>query len=164
MSLTMIWGRLYLITENSNHLAQFNIDLDTGLPSPDGVVYYSMLQEGEDTSLYWCSEVMLSPSNSLLWAANRGRVDGRNGSISLFTLDDEGDVQKQNFIINTTTSGGLANLVSPVLFSDRYVALPDLEVGFVEMWELAEDNSTAKAIAHLDLADGGCCENVIWWS
>lgn len=84
--------------------------------------------------------------------------------MSLFTLDDTGSIVEQKFFVNTSTSGGKANLVSSVQFSDRYFALPDLEVGFVEMWELAEDNSTAAVVAHLDLADGGCCENVVWWS
>lgn len=106
----------------------------------------------------------LSPSGELLWAANRGRSASLKGSVSLFTLDESGSIEEQKFFVNTSTSGGLANIVSPVLFSDRYFALPDLAVGFVEMWELAEDNSTADVIAHLDLPDGGCCENVVWWS
>lgn len=102
----------------------------------------------------WCGEVNLSPSGELLWAANRGREASSKGSVSLFTLDDTGSIEEQKFFVNTSTSGGLSNLVSSVQFSDRYFALPDLEIGFVEMWELAEDNSTATVIAHLDLPDG----------
>lgn len=106
----------------------------------------------------------LAPSGEFLWASNRGRADTEVGSVGLFKLDAAGSIEEQKFFVNTTTSGGLANLPAAVLFSDRYFALPDLSVGFVEMWELAEDNSTASVVAHLDLADGGCCENVVWWS
>ncbi|ETS77424.1 hypothetical protein PFICI_11298 [Pestalotiopsis fici W106-1] len=152
---------LYIVTETSNHVAQFTIDNATGIPTFDNV-YFSLLGVGQNNSNYWSAEVNLSPSNSFLWATRRGRSSEYLGAVGLHTLNEEGSMEKQNFLIDTSTSGGLSNLVQPTLFSDRWVALPDLEQGFVEMWELAQDNSTATVIAHLDLADGGCCENLVW--
>lgn len=153
--------KLYIVTETSNSVAQFSINQATGVPSDD-CINCSLLQPGQNTSNFWSSEGTISPSNNFLCAGKRGRTTGNNGSIAMFTLDEEGSIQKMHFLIDTATSGGLANLVQPVLFSDRYIALPDLEVGFVQMWELAEDHSTATIIAQVNLEDGGCCQNVVW--
>lgn len=64
----------------------------------------------------------------------------------------------------TTSSGGAANAVSPSEFSDKYVALTDSATGFVEIWSLADNGSSAGVVAHLDLDDGGCCANAVWYS
>ncbi|KAM0811513.1 putative Carboxy-cis,cis-muconate cyclase [Seiridium cardinale] len=154
---------IYVVLEGSSQVAQYSIDADTGIPSFDNVTY-PLLVSGEDTADYWADEVALSFSNGYLWATNRGRDTNTTGYISAFTLDEDGAILEQKFLLPTTSSGGAANSVAPSPFSDRFAALTDSSVGFVEIWELADDGSSAQVIAHLDLNDGGCCANAVWYS
>lgn len=78
------------------------------------------------------------------------------------SLNDDGSVEKQNFLSPTTTSGGSANAITANSFSDIYVALTDSSTGFVEIWEMGDGGASASAVAHLDLNDGGCCGNAVW--
>ncbi|KAI1499247.1 hypothetical protein F5X99DRAFT_291229 [Biscogniauxia marginata] len=156
---------LYVVLEGSSELAQYTIDPQTGLPSFDTV--YPLKKANESASNFWADEVALSFSSSYLWATNRARNSSGNGGlgyISAFDLDESGAITKQNFLVSTTSSGGSANSVAPSTFSDRFVALTDSETGFVEIWELADDGQSATVVAHLDLADGGCCANAVWYS
>ncbi|KAK6085250.1 hypothetical protein SCUP515_01068 [Seiridium cupressi] len=152
---------IYVVLEGSSQVAQYSIDADTGIPSFDNVTY-PLLVSGEDAADYWADEVALSFSNGYLWATNRGRNTNTTGYISAFTLDEDGAISEQKFLLPTTSSGGAANSVAPSPFSDRFAALTDSSVGFVEIWELADDGSSAQVIAHLDLNDGGCCANAVW--
>lgn len=54
--------------------------------------------------------------------------------------------------------------MAPSEFSDKFVALTDSSTGFVEIWTLGGDDMNASVIAHLDLDDGGCCANAVWYS
>jgi carboxy-cis,cis-muconate cyclase len=64
----------------------------------------------------------------------------------------------------TTGSGGTANSVAPSDFSDQWVALTDSDKEFVEIWTIAANGSAAEVVAHLDITDGGCCANAVWYS
>lgn len=157
---------LYVVMEGSSQIAQYTVDPTTGKPTFENVTY-PLLTDGLNATLYWADEVALSSSGKYLWATNRGR--SANGFISAFTLADDGAIASQNFLIETTTSGGAANAVSPSPFSDRFVALTDSLTGFVEIWEMNEDASSAAVIAHLDIIDAvvagkGCCANAVWYS
>jgi carboxy-cis,cis-muconate cyclase len=160
---------LYVILEGSSQLGQYLVDENTGVPSFTNVTY-PLLETGQDVSAFWADEVALSFSNSYLWATNRVEVDASaalangTGYISVFSLDDSGTILSQNFLIPTTSGGGTSNSVAPSPFSDRFAALTDSEVGFLEIWELASNGSSASVVAHLDLADGGCCANAVWYS
>lgn len=154
---------IYVVLEGSSQIAQYSIDEETGVPSFANVTY-PLLLDGEDSANYWADEVALSFTNNYLWATNRGRSTNGTGYISAFTLDEDGAILEQNFLVPTTSSGGSANSVAPSPFSDRFAALTDSSVGFVEIWELADDASSAKVVAHLDLNDGGCCANAVWYS
>ncbi|KAI1486408.1 hypothetical protein F5X96DRAFT_238692 [Biscogniauxia mediterranea] len=156
---------LYVILEGASELGQYTIDAQTGIPSYDSA--YPLKKSNESAENFWADEVALSFSGSYLWATNRARNTDANGGlgyISAFELDESGAILKQNFLLSTTSSGGSANSVAPSAFSDRFVALTDSDTGFVEIWELAEDGQSAAPVAHLDLADGGCCANAVWYS
>jgi carboxy-cis,cis-muconate cyclase len=154
---------IFVIFEESSQLAQFSIDKDTGIPSFHNVTY-SLLEAGEESQNYWADEVALSFSNNYLWATNRGRNTDTTGYISVFTLGADGAILQQNFLLPTTSSGGTANSVAPSPFTDRFAALTDNTAGFVEIWELSGNASSAQVVAHLDLNDGGCCANAVWYS
>lgn len=154
---------IYVVLEGSSQIAQYSVDEDTGIPSFHNITY-PLLLPGEDAKNYWADEVALSPSSNYLWATNRGRNTNTTGYISAFTLDADGNILEQKFLIPTTSSGGAANSVAPSPFGNKFVALTDSSLGFVEIWELDDDASTAKAVAHLDLNDGGCCANAVWYS
>lgn len=156
---------LYVVLEGTSQIALYALDDTTGLPTAINATY-SLLPSGksDDTANYWADEVALSASNGYLWATNRARSTNNTGYISAFQLDSAGTVKSQLFLVPTTSSGGSANSVAPSSFSDRFVALTDSSVGFVEIWELATNDTTAFVVAHLDLDDGGCCANAVWYS
>jgi carboxy-cis,cis-muconate cyclase len=166
---------LYVILEGTSQLAEYAIDQATGIPSFANVTY-PLLESGQNASSFWADEVALSYSTKYLWATNRyrGSMGGAPGNgtastngtgyISVFTLDDGGAILEQNFLLPTTSTGGAANSVAPSPFTDRFAALTDSSTGFLEIWELATDGASAQAVAHLDLDDGGCCANAVWYS
>lgn len=155
---------LYVILEGASQLAQYTIDQETGLPAFDEA--YSLLVSAYQNPVdYWADEIALSYSNKYLWASNRGRSSNTTGYVSVFTLDDGGAIVKQNFIVPTSSSGGIANILTPSPWTDRFTVLTDNSTGFVEIWELSEDGSSVAVVAHLDIKDGGgCCANALWYS
>lgn len=155
---------LYVILEGSSQLAQYYIDQETGLPAYD-VVYPLLISAQQDPVQYWADEVALSASNKYLWASNRGRHTNTTGYVSVFSLDEWGAIAKQDFIVPTSTSGGFSNILSPSPYSDEFAVLTDNSTGFVEVWKLGENGSSAAVVAHLDIDDGGgCCSNALWYS
>lgn len=161
---------LYTLLEGSNSVIAYEIDAATGTPSANNVTW-PLKQAGEADADYWSDEVAVSLTAKYLWASSRAKSDNNTGYISAFTLNEAGAIVEQLFLLPTTTSGGAANAVTASPFSDRIVALTDSSVGFVEIWEMAEDGSSASIVAHLDVADGGmsgtkggCCANAVWYS
>ena len=119
---------------------------------------------GFTESAYWSDEVALSYSTDYLWATSRSRSTNSTGYISAYSLSSDGNIISQLFLIPTTSSGGAANSVAPSQFSDQFVALTDNSVGFVEIWSMASNGSAASVVAHVDIDDGGCCANAVWYS
>lgn len=155
---------LYVILEGSSQLAQYTIEPRTGLP-----IYidaYSLLFSAQqDPADYWADEVALSFSSQYLWATNRARSANSTGYVSVFTLDERGAIVKQNLLVPTSSSGGISNILTPSPFTDRFAALTSNSTGSVEIWELGENASSAAAVAHLAIDDGGgCCANALWYS
>ncbi|KAI0018827.1 carboxy-cis,cis-muconate cyclase [Xylariomycetidae sp. FL0641] len=155
-------AHLYVVLEGSSEVAQYVVGAD-GIPG--GVATTYPLKRGnESADAFWADEVALAPSGALLWASNRALDAGARGYVAAFALDGAGAIVKQNFLLPTTSSGGAANSVAPAPFTDRFVAVTDAEAGFVEIWELAADAASAGVVAHLDVVDGGCCANAVWYS
>lgn len=69
---------------------------------------------------------------------------------------------EQLFLTPTTNSGGSANAVEPAEFSEQFFAITDSGSNFVEVWEIAENGTSASAVAHLGLESGPA--NVKWYS
>lgn len=161
---------VYAVMEGSNEVAWYKVDESTLIPTIQEPLY-SLLPTGVNESMYWGDTLMVSPSGRYLWATTRSRDDAVPGCITVYELSDNGAIVKENFLKETSTSGGVANAVTTAEFSDRFVALTDNSVGFVEIWALAEDGSDTVVVAHLDLADqgneryqSGCCANAVWLS
>lgn len=154
---------LYSILEGTSQLAQYTIDQGTGVPTYD--LAYPLILSAQSPVNYWADEVALSFSNKYLWATNRARDANNTGYVSVFALDEQGAILKQNFLAPTSSSGGISNILSPSPYTDRFAVLTSNSTSFVEVWELAEDGSSAQAVAHLDIDDGGgCCSNALWYS
>lgn len=161
---------IYAVMEGSNEVAWYKVDPETDIPCMQEPIY-SLLPAGANSSDYWGDTLAVSPSGKYLWATTRAREDGVSGYIALYELDEEGAIVKENFLKKTTTSGGVANAVQPAFFSDKWLALTDNEIGFVEIWELAEDASDTKIVSTIILSDqgnsryaSGCCANAVWLS
>lgn len=152
----------YAVLEGANELGVYKIDQTTHALSFANITY-PLIPTGANSSLYWSDEVAISYSTDYLWATSRARATTSPGYISAFTLAEDGTIEKQLFLNETTSSGGAANSVAPSDFTDQWVALTDSATGFVEIWELEDGNAT-KMVAHLDIADGGCCANAVWYS
>ncbi|KAK5655199.1 hypothetical protein OQA88_6098 [Cercophora sp. LCS_1] len=163
---------LYVLMEADNSVGMFDLDAATGMAVTE-VERFSLVPDGVNNTLYWSAEVMLSKSEKYLWATARAkRGSSESGWISAFLLADDGRVVKRMFMIPTSTVGGWANAISPAGFSDEYAAMTDYPTGYVEMFKMeggveTEDGlvyETARSVGKVEIADGGCCANVIWYS
>ncbi|KAI1324541.1 hypothetical protein F5Y16DRAFT_423849 [Xylariaceae sp. FL0255] len=153
---------LYVILEGTSQLAQYTVDAH-GIPHFDTA--YPLLLTALSPAAYWADEVALSASKKYLWATNRARAANSTGFVSVFSLSDEGAIVKQNFLIPSSSSGGISNILTPNPSIDRWAALTSNSTGFLEIWELKEDGTSASVAAHLDINDGGgCCSNALWYS
>ncbi|KAL2874937.1 hypothetical protein SGCOL_009916 [Colletotrichum sp. CLE4] len=152
---------LYVVHEGTNEVGVYKIDASTGIPTYADISY-PLKPDGANDTNYWSDEVALSYSAKYLWATSRARNTNITGYISILALNDDGSVNKQNFLTPTTSSGGSANAVTPSDFGDQFVAITDSSAGFVEIWEMGDDGASADVVAHLDLNDGGCCANAVW--
>ncbi|XMA10210.1 hypothetical protein WAI453_003001 [Rhynchosporium graminicola] len=158
---------LYVLMEHENAIVEYSLDAKTGVPLNVSETY-SLLPQGKNSSGYWSAEVTLSSSKCLLWASARAKTDADNvGYISCFSLDKSGKIGELLFIEPTTTTGGIANQISPAPFSDEWMALSDFPRGYVEIWQVknisAVGRVTARPVAKVEIADGGCCANSIWY-
>jgi carboxy-cis,cis-muconate cyclase len=110
---------------------------------------------------------MLSSSEKYLWATARAEAKTNlTGYISCFELNDAGAIQKKLFTVPTTVLNGNAVAVAPAFFDDQFIALAD--TGYVQIWQMKNGtgryaNSTATPIAKVDINDGGCCANALWY-
>ena len=176
---------VYVLMEHVNTLVEYEVDKRTGAPVkelqtfsllPEGLVHNFSREvdtsdpttPGKNSSGYWSAEVMLSHSNILLWASARASTDTDYvGYISCFELRSDGKIRELLFMEPTTTTGGIANQVSPAPFSDEWMALSDFPRGYVEIWQVMNlrewEGVTARPVAKVEIGDGGCCANTIWY-
>ena len=54
--------------------------------------------------------------------------------------------------------------MAPSTFSDEFVALTDSATGFVQIWQLGSEGTEASVVAQVNIEDGGCCANAVWYS
>ncbi|KAL2204661.1 putative isomerase YbhE [Sarocladium strictum] len=161
---------LYAVMEGSNEMGWYEIDHCTQKPKLKGA-FDLLPEELLGSENHWANEVVVSPSGKYVWSTTRGRGGGDDtGFISVFDADPKtGAILRQNFLRPTLTSGGVANVVIPSEFDDRIIALTDNAIGFIEIWQLAEDGNWAEPVNRLLLSDqgnsryaSGCCANAVW--
>ena len=170
-------ARLYAVMEADNSVAEYVLDASTGAVLRERV-RHMLIPIDADTAEYWSAEVMLSSSGGgggprYLWATARGKGNDTTGFVSVFLLGDDGGIVKRMFRVPTTTGGGMANAISPAFWGDEYAAMTDYPNGYVLMWKMEGrrergdglvEYTTARAVARVDVGDGGCCANAIWYS
>ncbi|CAL3968918.1 unnamed protein product [Diplocarpon coronariae] len=158
---------LHVLMEKQNTLAQFTLD-EAGLPI-EIVDSYSLIPEGKNSSGFWSAEVALSASNGILWASARAILNATYpGYLNGFALDAEGKITEPLFRVETTTvGGGNTNQISPSPFTDEWMAMADNPAGYVQIWRVVDttdgSGKTATPVAKVDIGDGGCCANTIWY-
>ncbi|KAB5566264.1 Lactonase, 7-bladed beta-propeller-domain-containing protein [Coniochaeta sp. 2T2.1] len=162
--------RLYAVMEAGNRVASFTLRESGAVEEEEDS--YSLIPNGKNTSNYWSAEVMLSPDARFLWATARAQINTTiPGYISAFLVDEEGVIVKRMFRKETTTVGGIANMVSPAPWSNEWVALTDIGTGYVQVWKMGQkkegrhgtEYGNAEALARVDIKDGGCCAVAIWF-
>jgi carboxy-cis,cis-muconate cyclase len=116
---------------------------------------------------------MLSPNNRYLWATARSQVRQEpTGYISGFLLDKKGAIVKRMFMVPTGTAATSSNAITTAPWSDEYAALADTPGGYVQIWKLDGRKETdagieygsAKMVSSIDLGNGSCCANAVWYS
>ena len=132
-----------------------------------------MVLAGHDPDDYLTSEVMLSRSARYLWAAARGRAETNYGGyLSCFLLDVDGSVAKKMFTVPTSSISGAPVSITPASWDEEWLAVTDSVSGYVQMWRMkggkqtdaGVDYSTAEPMARVDIFDGGCCSNALWYN
>ena len=76
------------------------------------------------------------------------------------------------FMVPTITVRGWANQISPAPWSDEYAAMADHPTGYEQMLKMkgrqetehGVEYTTATPVTRVDIADGGCCANPIWYN
>ncbi|OCL01207.1 putative carboxy-cis,cis-muconate cyclase, partial [Glonium stellatum] len=158
---------LYAVLEEANELAAYTLTDATGIPAYN--LSYPIIPTGKlqnhlfETISTW---VTVSSSGSYLWANSRARSSNATGYLTAFSLDpSSGAIIEQILMVPTSSVGGSANSVAAAFFSDQFVALTDYPTGYVEIWQMnnAASKFTAKPIARVDIKDGGCCANAVWY-
>lgn len=158
---------LYVIHESANEIGVYSRDATTGEITNTNETY-SLLPDGfSNSSSYWSSDVSVSNSSSTspkyLLAYARGKTSSVNGYVNGFALDaDTGAITEKIFVEEANGYGGTTNAVTPSPFSEEYFALTDEGADFVEVWQIADNGTSASAVAHLDLEAGPV--NVAWYS
>ncbi|OQO00724.1 hypothetical protein B0A48_13215 [Cryoendolithus antarcticus] len=160
---------IYAVMEGSSEVVSYALNGD-GVPLRASATIFSILPPGTNLTAYWGDAAAISASGTVLWATTRARDPAANGFVSAFDLDPmTGAILRQNFLVETSSSGGVANAVSPSQHDGRVMAITDNAKGFVEIWEMSKTGDSVKVVAHLDLADtgnsrykSGCCANAVW--
>jgi hypothetical protein len=118
--------------------------------------------------------VFLSPSNRYLWAAARLRTKDKGPGpsyVSCFLLDDKGLIVKRMFMIPITSAGAPVE-VTPVPWSDEFVAVSNYPVGEVQMLRMqgrkettnGVEYDTALTVAGIKIDKLGCCGSHLWYN
>ncbi|KAI5778397.1 Lactonase, 7-bladed beta-propeller-domain-containing protein [Geopyxis carbonaria] len=158
---------LYVLMELSNELVVY--DLRGGRDvAPVQAASYSLVPDGAVNSEYWSAEVAFSASGKWMWASSRGRTgSGKEGWVNLFEIAESGGIARM--VVRVPTAGtveGYLNQLSPSPWSDEWVAMADYKPtgdGYVAMWRFDEVAETVEMVARVDVDDGGCCANVVWY-
>ncbi|RYP92307.1 hypothetical protein DL770_001620 [Monosporascus sp. CRB-9-2] len=173
---------LHVIMETANELITYELDGETRQPRGE-VSVLLLSRESLNRTSSWAAEVALSPSGRYLWASARAHEASDVGYLSMFELDTNGAVVSAGrpgsgagpwrkgplFMVPTTTGDGIANSVSPAPWSDEFVTMTDFGAGYVQIWKMTTkmdgvmDGVGAAAVARIDIPDGRCCANVIWY-
>jgi carboxy-cis,cis-muconate cyclase len=162
---------LYAVMEADNSVAQFPLAPASGAVGAE-TVRHMLIPIDANTTQFWSAEVALSPSGRYLWATARARTNATTGFISAFLLDDDGGIVRKMFRVPTTTLGGWANAINPAPWGEEYAVMTDYPMGYVQVWKMdgarerggLVEYTGARAIARVDIGDGGCCANAIWYS
>src|ERR1700753_1843469 len=101
------------------------------MPNPDSIVV--LLQKHR--KMYRSDVVTVSHSGKYLFATSRSNSPSLTGYIAGFSLNEEGDIEKQLCLNPTPTSGGHSNAISPCDWSDEWLALTDDEKGWSESYQ-----------------------------
>lgn len=160
---------VYVIYESANEIGVYSRNGTTGELTNTNTTYSLLpdaLPGNTTSSSYWSSDVATSAPNSTtpkyLLAYARGRTSDVNGYVNGFALDPEtGAIQGRIFVEEASGYGGTTNAVTPSLFSEEYFTVTDNGENNVEVWQVAENATSASPVARLDLEAGPV--NVVWY-
>ncbi|KAF2405192.1 putative isomerase YbhE [Trichodelitschia bisporula] len=152
---------LFVVLEAKNEIAVYAINQGqekSETPITFTGLTYSLIPQGEDPAEYLADEISISVNNDVLYASTRHRPNptrrprnkrrsGRNGYVTAILLvpmkesktpqpnhpQGPGFPLRRLFQVQTSTSGGIANTVSPAPWGNEYFALSDSEVGMVQL-------------------------------
>jgi carboxy-cis,cis-muconate cyclase len=153
---------LYLLMEGSNWLAEYSINPETHLPEYSGK-RFPLIPDTERNNLknYRGDVVVKSHSGKYLFATTRSNTLSIPGYISVYRLDQDGAIEEQLCLLETRSSGGHSNAVAPCPWTDKWIALTDDTVGFIEIWKW--ENEELTFIVRCEVHEPGFGMNAIWY-
>jgi len=153
---------LHVLMEGSNWLAEYSINLDTHLPEYTGKRFPLIPDEMRSNVTNYRGDVVVKTrSGKYLFATTRSNTLSIPGYISAYQLDQDGAIEKQLCLQETKSSGGHSNAVSPSPWSDKWIALTDDTVGFIEIWKWENEKLTFEV--RCEVHEPGFGMNAIWY-
>uniref|UniRef100_D8PUG2 DUF6535 domain-containing protein n=1 Tax=Schizophyllum commune (strain H4-8 / FGSC 9210) TaxID=578458 RepID=D8PUG2_SCHCM len=94
-----------------------------------------------NASEYWGDEIALSSSGSVLYTSTRSRDATQPGFISGWLLTEDGDIDRDLFVVPTPEAGGTSNILTTSPWDDaskNMLILTDQDTGFVALYNLTD--------------------------
>jgi carboxy-cis,cis-muconate cyclase len=153
---------LHVLMEGSNWLAEYSINSDTHYPEC-ARKRFSLIPDSvrKNVNNYRGDIVVKSHSGKYLFATTRSNTLSIAGYISVYRLGSGGAIEEQICLQETRSSGGHSNAVAPCPWSDKWVALTDDTVGFIEMWKWEKEELTFEV--RCEVREPGFGMNAVWY-
>ncbi|KAL1741528.1 3-carboxy-cis cis-mucoante lactonizing enzyme [Schizophyllum fasciatum] len=160
---------MYIIDEEGLRVDQFSLDGPSGelaLTNKTLAVTPFGLNPA-NASEYWGDEIALSSSGKVLYTATRSRGASQPGFISGYSLTEDGDVEKDLFVVPTPEAGGTSNILTTSPWEDaskNMLILTDQDTGFVALYNLTSHGSARilELLDRVNITGSSCCSGSIW--
>ncbi|KAL1671474.1 3-carboxy-cis cis-mucoante lactonizing enzyme [Schizophyllum commune] len=117
-----------------------------------------------NASQYWGDEIALSSSGDVLYTSTRSRDATQPGFISGWSLTEDGDIDRDLFVVPTPEAGGTSNILTTSPWDDaskNMLILTDQDTGFVALYNLTEDSSL-ELLDRVNITGTACCAGSVW--
>ncbi|KAL1761311.1 3-carboxy-cis cis-mucoante lactonizing enzyme [Schizophyllum commune] len=157
---------MYVIDEEGLRVDQFMLNTTTaGLTITNKTLAVTPFGlNPANASEYWGDEIALSSSGNVLYTSTRSRDATQPGFISGWSLTEDGDIDRDLFVVPTPEAGGTSNILTTSPWDDaskNMLILTDQDTGFVALYNLTEDSSL-ELLDRVNITGTACCAGSVW--